>query len=54
MKFLPPKNERRMSKCYWHKGLGCINSRAAFILKNPSYFYGFLDILSGLEKFMEK
>jgi hypothetical protein len=52
MKFLPPKDERRMSKCYWHKRLGCIKSCAAFILKDPSYFYGFLDILSGLEKFM--
>jgi hypothetical protein len=54
MKFSTPKNERRVSKCYWHKGLGCINSRAAFILKNPSFFHGFLDILSGLEKFMDK
>jgi hypothetical protein len=32
----------------------CIEGRAALILKNPSCFYGFLDILSGLEKFMEK
>jgi hypothetical protein len=47
MKFLPPKDERRISKCCWHKGLGCIKSCAAFILKNPSCF-------SGLEKFMEE
>jgi hypothetical protein len=54
MKFLPPKNERRMSKCYWHKGLGCIEGRAALILKDPSCLHGFLDILSRLEEFMEE
>jgi hypothetical protein len=54
MKFLPPRNERRVSKCYWHKRLGCIEGRAALILKNPSCFYGFLGVLSGLEKFMKK
>jgi hypothetical protein len=54
MKFLPPKDERRMSKCCWHKGLGCIKSYAAFILKDPSCLYGFLDTLSRLEKFMEE
>jgi hypothetical protein len=54
MKFLPPTNERRMSKYYWHERLGCIKGRAALILKNSSCFYGFLDILFGLEKFMEK
>jgi hypothetical protein len=54
MKFFPPKDERRMSKCCWHKGLGCIKSHAAFILKNSSCIYGFLDILSGFEKFMKK
>jgi hypothetical protein len=54
MKFLPPRNERGMSRCYWHKWLGCINSCAAFILKNPSCFRGFFDILSRLEKFMEE
>jgi hypothetical protein len=48
MKFLSPWNERRMSKCYWHKRLGCIEGCAALILKNPSCFYRFLDILSGL------
>jgi hypothetical protein len=54
MKFLPLRNERRMSKCYWHKGLGCIKGCAALVLKNPFFFYGFLDVLSGLEKFMKK
>jgi hypothetical protein len=54
MKFLLPKDERRMSKCCWHKGLGCIKSCGAFILKDPSFFYGFLDTLSRLEKFMEE
>jgi hypothetical protein len=54
MKFLPPMNERRMSKCYWHKGLGCIEGRAALILKNPSCLHGFLDILSRLKEFMEE
>jgi hypothetical protein len=54
MKFLPPKDERGMSKCCWHKGLGCIKSYVAFILKDPSCFYGFLDTLSRLEKFMEE
>jgi hypothetical protein len=54
MKFLPLRNERRMSKCYWHKGLGCIEGRAALILKDPSCLHGFLDILSRLEEFMEE
>jgi hypothetical protein len=54
MKFLPPTNERRVSKCYWHKRLGCIEGRAALILKNPSCLHGFFDILSGLEEFMEE
>jgi hypothetical protein len=54
MKFMPPRNERRMSKCYWHKRLGCIEGCAALILKNPSFLHGFLDILSGLEEFMEE
>jgi hypothetical protein len=54
VKFLPPRNERRVSQCYWHKGLGCIEDCAALVLKNPSCFYGFLDVLSGLEKFMKK
>jgi hypothetical protein len=54
MNFLPPRNERRMSKCYWHKGLGCIKGCTALVLKIPSCFYGFLDVLSGLEKFMKK
>jgi hypothetical protein len=31
-----------------------IEGRAALILKNPSCFNGFLDILSGLEEFIEK
>jgi hypothetical protein len=38
----------------WHKRLGCMEGCAALILKNPSCFYGFLDILSRLEKFMEE
>jgi hypothetical protein len=54
MKFLPPRNERRMSKCYWHKELGCIEGRAALILNNTSCLHGFLDILSRLEEFMEE
>jgi hypothetical protein len=54
MKFLPPRSERRMSKCYWHKGLGCIKGCAALVLKNPFCFYRFFDVLSGLEKFMKK
>jgi hypothetical protein len=54
MKFLPPGNERSMSDCYWHKKPGCINSCAALVLKNPSCLHGFLDILSGLEEFMEE
>jgi hypothetical protein len=54
MKFLPPRNEIRMSDCYWHKRPGCINSCAALVLKNPSCLHGFLDILSGLEEFMEE
>jgi hypothetical protein len=33
MKFLPSRNERRMSNCYWHKRPGCINSCAALVLK---------------------
>jgi hypothetical protein len=54
MKFFPRRNERRMSDCYWHNRLGCINSYAALALKNPSCLHGFLDILSGLEEFMEE
>jgi hypothetical protein len=54
MKFLPPRNKRGMSYCYWHKRPGCINSRAALILKDPFCLYGFLDILSGLEEFMKE
>jgi hypothetical protein len=54
MKFLPPKSEGRMGKCCWHKRPGCINSCAALILKNPFCLYGFHDILSGLEEFMEE
>jgi hypothetical protein len=54
MKLLPPRNERRMRKCYWYKGLGCIEGCVALILKNPSCLHGFLDILSRLEEFMEK
>jgi hypothetical protein len=54
MKFLPPRNERRMSDYYWHKRLGCIKSCVALVLKNPSFLHGFLDILSGLEEFMEE
>jgi hypothetical protein len=54
MKFLPPRNERRMSDYYWHKRPGCIKSCVALVLKNPSCLHGFLDILSGLEEFMEE
>jgi hypothetical protein len=54
MKFLPPRNERRMSKCYWYKRLGCIKDCAALILKNPSCLHGFFDIFSRLEKFMKE
>jgi hypothetical protein len=54
IKFLPPSNERRMSNCYWHKRLGCIRGCAALVLKNPFCFYGFFDVLSGLEKFMKE
>jgi hypothetical protein len=54
MKFLPQRNERRMSKCYWHKGLRCMEGRAALILKDPSYLHGFFDIFSRLEEFMEE
>jgi hypothetical protein len=53
MKFLSPKDERGMSRCCWNKELGCIKGCAAFILKDPFCFYGFLDVLFGLEKFME-
>jgi hypothetical protein len=54
MKFLPPKNERRVSDCYWHKRPGGINFGAALVLKDPFCLYGFLDILSGLEEFMKE
>jgi hypothetical protein len=54
VKFLPPGSERRMSKCYWYKRLGCIDGCAALILKNPSCLHGFLDIFPRLEKFMKK
>jgi hypothetical protein len=54
MKFLPPRNKKGVSNCYWHKRLGCIEGCAALILKNPSCLHGFLDVLSGLEKFMEE
>jgi hypothetical protein len=52
MKFLPPRNERRVSDCYWHKRPGCINSCAALVLEDPFCLHGFIDILSGLEEFM--
>jgi hypothetical protein len=54
MTFLPSRNERRMSNCYWHKRLGCIKGCAALVLKNSFCFYGFFDVLSGLEKFMKE
>jgi hypothetical protein len=54
MKFLPPRNIRGVRKCYWHKRLGCIEGCDALILKNVSCLHGFLDVLSGLEKFMEE
>jgi hypothetical protein len=54
MKLLPPRNERRMSKRYWCKRLGCIDGCAALILQNRFGLYGFLDIFSGLEKFMKE
>jgi hypothetical protein len=53
MKFLPPRSKRGMSYCYWHKRLGCIDSCAALVLEDPLCLYGFLDILSGFEKFMK-
>jgi hypothetical protein len=54
MKFLPPRNIRGVSNCNWHKRLGCIEGCASLILKNHSCLHGFLDVLSGLEKFMEE
>jgi hypothetical protein len=54
MTFLPPRNIRGVRNCYWHKRLGCIKGCAALVLKNPSCLHGFLDILSGLEEFMEE
>jgi hypothetical protein len=54
MKFLPPRNKRRMSDCYWHKRPRCIDSCAALVLEDPLCLYGLLDILSGLEEFMKK
>jgi hypothetical protein len=54
MKFLPPRSERRMSKCYWYKRLGYIEGCAALVLKDPFGLYGFLDVFSGLEKFMKE
>jgi hypothetical protein len=54
MEFLPPRSERGMSYCYWHKRVGRINSRAARILEDPFFLQGFLDILSGLDEFMKE
>jgi hypothetical protein len=54
MKFLPPRSERRISKWYWYKRPRCIDGGAALILKNPFCLYGFLDVFSGLEKFMKE
>jgi hypothetical protein len=54
MKLLPPRSEGRMSKCCWYKRPRCINGFTACILKDPFGLYGFLDIFSGLEKFMKE
>jgi hypothetical protein len=54
MKFLPPRNERRMSDCYWRKKPRGTYNCAALVLKNPSCLHGFLDTLSGLEELMEE
>jgi hypothetical protein len=54
MKFLPPRSEGGMSKYCWYKRSRCINGFAAYILKDPFGMYGFLDIFSGLEKFMKE
>jgi hypothetical protein len=54
VEFLPPISKRKMNKCYWHKRVGYVNGFTACILKNPLGMYGFLDIFSGLEKFMKE
>jgi hypothetical protein len=53
MKFLPPGCEGGVSYCYGCERPG-VKSWAAFILKNPSGLYVFLDFLSGFEEFVEK
>jgi hypothetical protein len=54
VEFLPPRSKREMNKCYWHKWIGYVNGFTTCVLKNPFSLYGFLDIFSGLEKFMKE
>jgi hypothetical protein len=53
MKFLPPRDEGRMSYYY-----GCerpdVKSWTAFVLKDPSGLNAVLDFLSGFEEFMKE
>jgi hypothetical protein len=53
MKFLPPRDEGRMSYCYGCERPG-VESWTAFILKDPSSLYAVLDFHSGFEEFMKK
>jgi hypothetical protein len=53
MKFLPPRVEGGMSYCCGCERPG-VNSRTAFILKDPSGLDILLDYLSGFEEFMQE
>jgi hypothetical protein len=53
MKFLPSEDEERVSYCCGYEKPG-VESWAAFIFKNPSGLYAFLDFLSGFEEFMKE
>jgi hypothetical protein len=53
MKFLPPRDEGRMSYCYGCERPG-VKSWTAFILEDPSGLYAILNFLSGFEEFMKE
>jgi hypothetical protein len=53
MKFLPPRDEGRMSYCYGCQREG-VKSWTALILEDPSGLYAVLDFLSGFEEFMKE
>jgi hypothetical protein len=53
MKFLPQRDEGRMSYCYRCERPG-VKSWTAFILEDPSGLYAVLNFFSGFEEFMKE